>query len=94
MAGFHSITNSNDLHYHLILKIRLRITRRAIINPNNFPLELNQLTHHQIFPAAVALHAALSIGRVMQPYHFTIMLVVSHVAFKVMKVMCPQSSNY
>jgi hypothetical protein len=91
MAGFHSITNRNDLHHHLILKNRLRITRSAIINLNKFPLESNQLTHHQIFPAAVVLHTALSIDRVMQPYHFTIMLVISHVAFK---VTYPKSSNY
>jgi hypothetical protein len=83
MAGIHSIMNSNDLHHRLISsKISLRITRSAIINPNNFPHESNQLTHHQIFPAAVMLHAATSIDRVMQPYHFTIMLVVGHVALK------------
>ena len=67
--------------YHLISKIRLRVTRRAIIRLNNFPLELNQLTHHQIFSAAVVLHTASSI-RVMQPYHFTTMLVVSHAVFQ------------
>jgi hypothetical protein len=68
--------------YHLISKIRLRVTRRAIIHQNNFPFESNQLTHHQIFSAAVVLHTASSIGRVMQPYHFTTMLVVSHAVFQ------------
>jgi hypothetical protein len=39
MTRFDPITNSNNLHHHLIPKIRLRVTGRAIINPNNFPLE-------------------------------------------------------
>jgi len=62
MARFHSIMNSNNLHHRLLLKIRLRVTRRAVINPNKFPLELNQLALHQIFSAAVMLHTALLIG--------------------------------
>ncbi len=65
-----------------IAKIRLRVAGRAIIHLNNFPLEPNQLAHHQIFPTPVALHTAASIGRVMQPYHFTVMLVVVHVVLK------------
>jgi hypothetical protein len=80
--------NSNDLHHRLITKIRLGIARSAIINLNNFPLESSQLTHQQIFPTAVMLHAALTIGRVMQPYHFTIMLVVSHVPKKQQLLSC------
>jgi len=52
---------------------------RAVINPKNFPLESNQLAHHQIFSAAVMLNTASSIGRVVQPYHSTVMLVVIHV---------------
>jgi hypothetical protein len=82
MAGFHAIMNSKDLHHCLISKIWLGINRRAIIIPNNLPLELNQLTPHQILPTAAVLHAASSTGRVMQPYHFTIMLVLGHVALK------------
>jgi hypothetical protein len=34
----------------------------AIIHPNNFPLEPNQLAHHQISSAAVVLHTVTSIG--------------------------------
>jgi hypothetical protein len=37
MTGVHSIPNNNYLHHHLILKVRLRITRRTIINPNSLP---------------------------------------------------------
>jgi len=79
MTRIQPIMNSNNLHHRLISKIRLRVTGRAIINPNNFPLESNQLAHHQIFSAAVMLHTTLSIGRVTQPYHFTVMLVDVHV---------------
>jgi hypothetical protein len=64
MAGLHSFTDSNNLHHH---KIRLRITRRTLINLSHFPLELKKLNHHHIFPTALMLHAASSIGRVMQP---------------------------
>jgi len=85
MTRFDPITKSNNLHHHLIPKIWLRDTGRAIINPNNFPLESNQLAHHHIFSTAVMLHTAASIGRVMQPYHFTIMLVVIHVVLQKIK---------
>ncbi len=84
--------NSNNLHHHLILKIRLRVTRRVIINPNNFPLESNQITHHQIFSTAVMLRTALSIGRVLQPYHFTIVLVVSQFQKAAITELMPASS--
>ena len=82
MTRFNPITNNDNLHHRFITKIRLRVTGRAIINPNNFPLESNQLAHHQIFSAAVMLHTAASIGRVVQPYHLTVMLVVVHVVLQ------------
>jgi hypothetical protein len=82
MTRFNPIMNNDNLHHRFIPKIRLRVTRRAIIHPNNFPLKPNQLSHHQISSAAVVLHTAASIGRVVQPYHFTVMLVVIHVVLQ------------
>jgi len=38
MTRFYPITNNDDLHHHFIPKIMLRVARRAIIHPNNFPL--------------------------------------------------------
>jgi hypothetical protein len=81
MARFHFITNSNNLHHCFTSKIRLRVTGRAVINLNSFPFESNQLALYQIFSAAVILRTASSIGGVIKPYYFTIMLVVGHVVF-------------
>jgi Na+/pantothenate symporter len=63
----------------------------SIMNSNNLHHCLVLKSRlHQIFPTAVVLHAASSIGRVMQPDYFTIMLVVGDVA---LKVTYPQSST-
>jgi hypothetical protein len=90
MTRFDPITNNNDLHHRFIPKIRLRVARRAIIHPINFPFKPNQLSHHQISSAAVMLHTAASVGRVVQPYHFTVMLVVVYVVLKKKQ----KSTNY
>jgi hypothetical protein len=79
MAGLYSIPNNHHFEHRLIPKIGLGSTRTSIFNPHNLPLKPNQVTHHQVPSTAFMCDAASSVGRVMQPYHFTIMLVVVQV---------------